>query len=131
MLGVHWIADVVGCAPEQLRVDPLRSLLRELPDRLGLTRIGEPQLFEHRPEREPATIAGIVLIAESHVSVHCFPTEHAVHVDVFSCKQMDLVVARAYVLDFFRAHEVVEKVLERGSRAGKDSLPRAQMRRAR
>jgi S-adenosylmethionine decarboxylase len=132
VLGVHWIADVAGCAPTTLEAGALRRVLVELPDRLELTRIGEPQLFHHHEdETAPDTIAGIVLIAESHVSVHCFPAERAVHIDVFSCKALDLEIARRYVTEFFEPTDIVERVLERGTLVGREAAPRARVRRGR
>jgi S-adenosylmethionine decarboxylase len=113
MLGVHWIADALGCAPDRFEPASLRRALVELPDRLGLSRVGDPQLSEH-VDGERRSIAGIVLLAESHVSIHAFVTEGAVHVDVFSCRAVNLDEARSFVAEHFGARELIERVIERG-----------------
>ena len=115
VLGVHWIADALGCRPESLTAEAVRAALRELPDALELTRVAEPEVFEHLgSDGEMSSVAGIVLIAESHVSLHCFPAQRALHADVFSCKEMDLQVARRYVREHFGARALEEQVLDRG-----------------
>lgn len=130
MLGVHWIADAVGCRVDRLTVSSVREALIELPERLELTRIGDPQVFEHDEVGGAATsIAGIVLIAESHVSIHCFPRDATVHIDIFSCKAMNLDTARNYVENHFAPRAVEENILDRGRES--EGPRAAHVRRAR
>ena len=62
--------------------------LKDCPDAVGMTRITTPQIGW---KDDTNTIAGFVIIAESHISVHAAnrPKQAggpAVFVDVFSCK---------------------------------------------
>jgi S-adenosylmethionine decarboxylase len=115
MLGLHWIADARGCPRERLTRVHLGTALRELPDRLGLRRVSEPQLFEHEDDSGAAdSIAGLVLIAESHVSLHAFVAQGALHADVFSCRAVDFSLARSYLAEHFGALQISETMLERG-----------------
>jgi S-adenosylmethionine/arginine decarboxylase-like enzyme len=124
VLGLHWIADVFDCEPERLTAQSLEEALVGLPASLGLTRVGEPQVVEHRTVAG-TSLAGIVLIRESHVSMHCFFDQHAVHVDVFSCKALDRDVARRFVQTHFVAARVEDHLLVRGGDAGAlgDEIP--------
>jgi S-adenosylmethionine/arginine decarboxylase-like enzyme len=130
VLGLHWVADALGCDPLRLTSDGVREALTELPLRLKLTRLGEPQLCEHRHD-DVLTIAGIVLLAESHASCHCFPSDGAAHVDVFSCKPIDFEAARRFVLRHFGAAELRDSVLRRGDTESLHHSPLALVRRAR
>ena len=42
-------------------------------------------------------VAGIVIIAESHIAVHATP--RLAYVDIFSCKSFDVAHARLYTLE--------------------------------
>lgn len=113
-LGWHWILDALDCEPALLADRTvLARALTELPRRLGLTRVGEPQIFEHH-DGDEQTLAGITLLAESHLSLHARPAQRALHVDLFSCAPFDPVAARAHLQALYPFGEAREQTLERG-----------------
>jgi S-adenosylmethionine decarboxylase len=122
----------MGCHPDRLHRDGVRTILVALPDHLGLTRVSDPELFEHRSGTGMLeTVAGVVLLAQSHVSAHGFPAERAVHVDLFSCKPVDLLRARTFVAEFFGTDDIRERVIERGAIPEVTATPAARLTRAR
>jgi S-adenosylmethionine decarboxylase len=130
VLGLHWVADAIGCDPVKLSRDGVREALIDLPLRLGLTPVGAPSLSEHVIDGA-VTAAGVVLLTESHASCHAFPDEGVVHVDVFSCKPFDVEAARRYVLRHFGAAELRDSVLRRGGAESRHRTPLSLVRRAR
>jgi len=130
VLGLHWVADAAGCDPTKLSRDGVREALIELPLKLSLTPVGAPSLSEHRLEGA-LTVAGVVLLTESHASCHSFPDDGVVHLDVFSCKPFDVESARRYVLRHFGAAELRDSVLKRGGDASQHRTPLSLVRRAR
>jgi S-adenosylmethionine decarboxylase len=113
-LGVHWIFDGVA-APDRLADEALlRRALTELPDRLGMTRVSPPQCFAHRDD-EQQSLAGIVLIAESHLSLHLFPQRGVLHGDLFSCRAFAIDIGRAYLRELYDISDFDERVLERST----------------
>ena len=62
-------------------------------------------------------ITGIVLLAESHASVHICALSAAVHADVFSCAPFEVAQAREMLLGRFGGHLAEESVLRRGAKA--------------
>jgi S-adenosylmethionine decarboxylase len=91
MQGLHLTADLHGCAverPAMTELDALRALCLRVVDAAGLRAVGE--LF-HRFEALPAHgngpvgITGVVLLAESHLTVHTWPEIGAVTLDVYVC----------------------------------------------
>jgi len=54
------------------------------------------------------------MIAESHISIHTFPDQDYVFVDIFSCKNFDVDKAIGYVLDAFGATKSKKHVIARG-----------------
>ncbi len=111
-LGVHWIFDGVA-APELLADEGLlRRALDEVPDLLGLTRVSPSQCFAHLDDEQPS-LAGIVLIAESHFGLHLFPRSGVLHGDLFSCRPFAIDRARAHVRELYDVHDFHERVIER------------------
>jgi len=114
----------------KLSRDGIREALIDLPMRLGLTAAGAPTLSEH-PIDGVLTVAGVVLLTESHASCHSFPDEGVAHLDVFSCKPFDVEAARRYVLRHFGASELRDSVLRRGGAESRHRTPLSLVRRAR
>lgn len=79
--GLHLLVEWYGCAgPARLLEDsaPLRRLCLVAAETVGLPIVAE--LF-HR--RDPAGVVGVILLPDSHLTIHTSPREHAVTLDVF------------------------------------------------
>lgn len=59
------------------------------------------------------SVSGIVLIAESHFSLHGYPSCGVLHTDIFSCAQFDPGLAKVEVTQRFGAHRFEETLLQR------------------
>lgn len=109
MLGTHWIAEGLDCDAHRLNAETLRRALLELPAAIGSVPVSEPELHVHAD----GTLAGIVLIADSHIALHCFVKECMVHADVFSCKAFGAERARESLTRLFGARRWEERELQR------------------
>ena len=109
--GPHMMLDCYGCPGEKLSdLDLIFSTLDTLPARIGLTKIMPPHVFKYSGEvPEDWGVSGVVLIAESHISIHTFPEKEHAFIDIFSCQDFDTDFARRLLLETFGAtdHEVV------------------------
>ena len=130
VLGLHWVADALGCNPERLERDGVREALIELPRRLGLVPVSAPQVSDQKQDGALA-VAGVVLLAESHASCHAFPDDGAVHLDLFSFEPFDVEAARRYVLKHFGAGELRDSVLRRGEAESRHHTPLGLLKKAR
>ena len=92
VLGRHWTAVLRGCAPDRLR-DPrhLAAVLADVPDALGLTRVGEP-VVQVLPD---GALVGFTLLSASHASIHVPPAGRDAFVDLFSCAPFDAAACTA------------------------------------
>ena len=81
--GDEWIVEAFGCNAERLAD---RAALSELLDRmvheLELRPIGEGQWHVFPP---PGGITGMLLLAESHLTVHTFPEHGSLCLNLFCC----------------------------------------------
>ena len=108
--GTHYLVDLKDCDPEPIkRVEPTRAILLRAVNDCGATLVNE--CFH---QYEPFGVSGVVLIAESHFSVHTWPEHGFVGVDIFTCGEMDAEVAIDVMRNAFQAQEIQVKTLVRG-----------------
>ena len=80
-LGHHTLLELWGISP--LLLDDLADLERRL---VQAARHGGAHVIDHRFQRfEPHGISGVVILAESHITVHTWPELGYAAVDVFTC----------------------------------------------
>lgn len=79
--GVHLIAEYHGCAPSRLNhLGHVRRVLQRAADAAGATVLS---LESHR--FEPQGVAGLALLAESHLSLHTWPERGYAAADFYTC----------------------------------------------
>jgi S-adenosylmethionine decarboxylase len=115
--GPHLMLDLNDCKQSTLdNLDACFKLLSELPGIVGMTAITQPYVFRYNAVvPEDAGITGVVIIAESHISLHTYPKKNFVFVDLFSCKAFDVEKAKTYIIAFFESQSPVVNVQERGA----------------
>lgn len=82
--GTHLIVDLFGCTKQPYKALPL---LHELARKCGLQILDDCQYRFGTVRRNGET--ALVLLAESHMSIHSWPERKYVAFDLFSCKPMD------------------------------------------
>lgn len=97
---------------DQTRV---KRFLETYPSKLGMTVISPPNVVSYKgSKKDDWGISGVVLIAESHISVHTFPERNYLNVDIFSCKWFDSERASSEVAKLFGVERTETQLLERG-----------------
>jgi len=89
--GPHLTLDLVDCDKALLSSLELHfAFLNEIPELIGMTKITQPYVFPYQGlVPEDAGITGLVVIAESHLSIHSFEKKGYVFIDIFSCRYFD------------------------------------------
>jgi S-adenosylmethionine decarboxylase len=96
-------------------LDACYLLLKDLPAMVRMTPITQPYVFRYAgPVPEDEGITGVVIIAESHISLHTYPKKRFAFVDVFSCKAFDAKKATDYIVQFFESKSPVVHIQQRG-----------------
>jgi S-adenosylmethionine decarboxylase len=113
---MHLVIDGYGGDTSKMWDKELvRQFLTDYPDSLGMTRITDPKVLDyHAPKPEDSGISGFVIIAESHISIHTFPSKSYVNIDIFSCRAFDYERALADATELFDLKEVKNWLLDRG-----------------
>lgn len=116
MFGPHLIMEASGCNYEKLTdIKLLTRLLDNLPEKMGMTKVMPPYVFEYRGEvADDWGLSGIIIIAESHLAFHTFPDKGFVTVDIFSCKDFDVRTAVQEIVNTFEPNTWDEQLIMRG-----------------
>ncbi len=116
ILGLHWMLDAQERARGLDALNVIRATLLEVPGALGLTIVGAPQVHEHPATAEqPRTLAGLIMISESHLSIHALPEQGLLHCDLFSCAPFDRAKALELFQQRFEFSSFEEMCFERGA----------------
>ena len=116
MFGPHLILEAYGCPQDKLAdMSLISQMLDTYPGRLDMTKIMPPYVFTYRGTVEDDWgVSGIVLIAESHISIHTFPDKGFATLDIFSCREFDVEQAVKYFSDCFQPTSTEQQLLMRG-----------------
>jgi len=110
-IGYHYVVEASGCDPEVLK-DPNR--IREIfmnAAKTGNMEIKASYFFRF----SPTGVSGVVIVAESHISVHTWPEEGYAALDVYTCgEKADPEKAVDYILEKFRAQYAHVSEVKRG-----------------
>ena len=114
--GPHITIDLKGCPKETLSDYNLHfDYLKSLPEMINMTPITQPYVFPYSGlVPEDKGITGIVIIAESHISVHSFEDKGYCFIDIYSCKDMDTERAIHITLDMFKPESYEINMVKRG-----------------
>lgn len=110
-LGQHTLYDFHGCAAESLRdTETLRAAML-----VGIRAAGGTIVNETFHTFSPHGVSGVVVIAESHVTIHTWPEYSYAAVDVFSCgMKLQHTVIRDAIQKALGAARVEQQALQRG-----------------
>ena len=117
MFGPHLVLEAYGCPREKLAdLGLLSKVLDDYPPRLDMTKIMPPYVFSYNDGTVPDDwgVSGVVLIAESHISIHTFPEKGFVTLDIFSCRDFDVDDAIDYFCEQFQPTSFEKELLMRG-----------------
>lgn len=99
ILGRHLIAEYIDCTPGKL--DDLAFLERCLLE--AVRRSGATIVKSTFHRYAPQGVSGVVVIAESHMSIHTWPEYNYAAVDFFTCGQS---------VDPYKANEYLKEMLD-------------------
>jgi S-adenosylmethionine decarboxylase len=110
-LGRHLLLELYDCSSEVLNsLESVKTALVEAAKRAGATII---DVVFH--EFNPFGVSGVVVIAESHLSIHTWPEHRYAAVDIFSCgDSIQPAEAARFLVDQFQARRASCVEVKRG-----------------
>ena len=110
--GKHYLIELTGCRDGTLMfVKDVRRIFMRATLKSRAT-----VLKSFFYQFKPYGVSGIILIAESHLSIHTWPEDRYASVDIQTCGQMYPDRAVEALKKGFQAQKVVVKIFKRGIR---------------
>lgn len=109
----HLIAEYYCCNPAVLDDEiAIRRHMRSAAAQIGATVVGEA--FH---QYSPQGVSGVLLIAESHLSIHTWPDRGYAAIDIFTCGGLDprpgfALLAEAFGAETTRVQEILRGLPE-------------------
>lgn len=109
--GIHIIAELSGCEAEKLAdLESVKQAMVQAANKAGAVVC---DVAFHR--FSPQGVSGVVVIAESHLSIHTWPELGYAAVDLYTCgAHTNPYLACQYLAEFFGAGSVSQAEIERG-----------------
>jgi len=109
--GDEWVVEAFGCDAGRLADRAaLGALLDRMVAELALRPVGAGQWHVFPP---PAGITGMLLLAESHLTVHTFPEHRSLCLNLFCCTPRAAWAFDARLAEMMGAEQVCVRHLER------------------
>jgi len=114
--GSHLTIDAYECNKDKLNdANLIKSILEELPKLIGMKAISEAIVKNYKAkEKEESGVTGIILLAESHISIHTYPKKAYAAIDIFSCKEFDVEKAVSYLNEKLSIGRIEKNIVSRG-----------------
>lgn len=109
-LGRHIILELYDC-PEELLKYPTEAerFLLEAAQQMKATVVSSSfHAFS------PYGVSGVVIIQESHLTIHTWPEHRYAAIDIFTCGPLELEAGITYLQSVFQAKQHYARELERG-----------------
>ena len=117
-LGKHLIIELYNCGGALLSDSKqIEIIMQETALAMGATIVQSN--FHHFT---PLGVSGVVIIKESHLTIHTWPEHGYAAVDVFTCGEIQFEKGIHFLKEKFQTEEVEVKVLERGEQRRFNSL---------
>jgi len=81
VMGTHLLVNLFGCPEEKLeKADVVLDLLNQIVKKAHLNKVGESSY-----QFKPLGATAVILLRESHISIHTWPEKSSAAVDIFTC----------------------------------------------
>ena len=120
VFGMHLMLDAYGASFKELDdMKLIYKFLYRVPGKIRMTRLSTPLVVnadETATGHDPGGISGVVLVNESHISIHTFPKRGFFTLDVYSCSNFEDRVGSLmkYIKKTFPYKKKSLQIVERG-----------------
>lgn len=109
--GSEWVVEAYGCDAARLAdLRTLQTVFHAIIAELALHPVAPPQWHQFPA---PGGITGMVMLAESHLTVHTFPEHQSVCLNLFCCTPRQAWMWRERLQQLLGAEQVMSRVLTR------------------
>jgi S-adenosylmethionine/arginine decarboxylase-like enzyme len=111
--GYHLLLDCAGCNDSIKDKELIKQFVKELVATIEMTAIGDPIIELLLPGELNQGYSLMQLIATSNITAHFVDHDNTAYIDIFSCKEFSLELAKSIVLKYFNPNSVKETFIKR------------------
>tara|TARA_Y100000310_G_scaffold328883_1_gene397740 strand:+ start:306 stop:689 length:384 start_codon:yes stop_codon:yes gene_type:complete len=118
--GNHLIFD--GFSELELNdIEFVKRFLEKTVKKVKMKSISKPLVLEYKAkEKLEGGITGMIILAESNMTLHTYPGKKAFFLDIFSCKEFDIENTMKFLIKELKVVKYKYKFLKRGFYDEKD-----------
>lgn len=110
-LGYHIVAELGQCNTELLTD---LSFIQETMES-AVVKAGATIINSHFHQFSPIGVSGVILLSESHASIHTWPDRGYASIDIYTCgDHVDPRIAANYIAESLESQQVYSKYIKRG-----------------
>ena len=111
VLGKHYIIELNECNPDRIeKVSTVKEIF------LQAARLSKATILDYFFHQfQPVGVSGVILIAESHFTIHTWPEKKYAGIDIFTCGDMNVEIAIETMQQGFQPTNTNVQKLLRGS----------------
>ncbi|MDO4878736.1 MAG: adenosylmethionine decarboxylase [Neisseria sp.] len=109
--GSHGLLDLYGCNPAVLRDQGVLQAVLQKAAQAARATVLEGRFHTFGGE---GGVTGVLLLAESHISIHTWPEYRFAAADIFLCGQMPMENARRIIEQALQARDASWRLVARG-----------------
>ncbi|WP_335872689.1 adenosylmethionine decarboxylase [Bacillus sp. 2205SS5-2] len=122
-MGRHVISELWGCDFEKLNsMELIEQIFVDAALKSG-AEVREVAFHKFAPQG----VSGVVIISESHLTIHSFPEHGYASIDVYTCGEMDPNIAANYIAEALNAQTRENIELPRGMGPVQTKQPEAKI----
>lgn len=108
--GTHVLANMFGISSELIaKKASIKRILNHAVKATKLTKVGETY-YQFKPEG----VTAVILLAESHISIHTWPEKNYAALDIFTCgPKTGATDAYKVLKELLKPTKVVKKIVKR------------------
>ena len=115
--GPHLLIDAFECDPDSIMDTELISkFMEDTVNQAGMKIIHGPNVFYYSHEEIPkdSGVTGVLVLAESHLSIHTFIRNNFITLDLYSCKDFPSDVITSNIIKIFKPKSFKYSIINRG-----------------
>jgi S-adenosylmethionine decarboxylase len=110
VVGTHVYGTLHGCNEMYLKkVESIKKILKQVVIEVNFHAVGE--IFH---QFQPEGVTGVILLAESHISIHTWPERNLILIDVFTCgKEGNAEMGFDKICSYLSPQKIEKKIIQR------------------
>lgn len=104
--GYHLMLDCSGCNDNIKSKDSIYEFVKKLVDEIDMEAYQEPIIEFMLPGDVKQGHTLLQLITTSNICAHFVDIDNSAYIDIFSCKEFDIEVAKQIVSEFFKPNKM-------------------------